>query len=313
MPNVRRDRLPVTRSQSRSARGYRRRRDAQFGRFHVAPGSRSLLRDGRPIAIGGRAFDLLVLLLRSRGALVSKAEIVNHVWPSTLVDESNLRFQMMSLRKALGEDRGLIKTIPGRGYLLAQELVALDEDPAALEDGAASQDGSTKQTCFPPPGHDELNDLQRPTVAIIDDDPAVCEAIKGLLYSVGFDVEAYELASHVSRRAPTIAARMHRSGYVASWQKRARVSIRPCQGQYSVADHIHQRACRRIHLRPSDEGRRDRVFDQAGASSRSGGRHPARYRDGVRPCCATFLQPARRFGLRRRGANHASRTRPYAT
>lgn len=93
----------------------------QFRRFRVVRGARLLLRDGQPVHLGGRAFDLLLLLLERRGTVVTKGEIVDHVWPSTLVEESNLRFQMGCLRRALGEDRDLIKTIQGRGYLFVDE------------------------------------------------------------------------------------------------------------------------------------------------------------------------------------------------
>ena len=94
----------------------------RFGRFCVVPGARQLLADGRPVSLGSRAFDLLVVLLNARGTVVSKDEIVNYVWPSSTVEESNLRFQMAALRRALGEDRDVIKTVSGRGYLLAAEV-----------------------------------------------------------------------------------------------------------------------------------------------------------------------------------------------
>jgi DNA-binding winged helix-turn-helix (wHTH) protein len=103
-----------------------------FGEFKVLCCSRTLMRRDRVVPLGSRAFDLLVVLLRSRGRLVAKDEIVREVWPSTFVDESNLRFQMGCLRKALGTDRDRIKTIPGRGYLFIE-----DEDAVfAAEYGA---------------------------------------------------------------------------------------------------------------------------------------------------------------------------------
>jgi DNA-binding winged helix-turn-helix (wHTH) protein len=89
----------------------------QFGDCLLVPRSRLMLRDGRPVCIGSRAFDLLHALLKSPGRLVCKEDLVKQVWPSTLVEESNLRFQMSCLRKALGSQRHLIKTIPGRGYV----------------------------------------------------------------------------------------------------------------------------------------------------------------------------------------------------
>ena len=98
-------------------------RDLNFGPFRLLPGSRTLLHEEQPVECGSRAFDLLHVLLLSRGKVVSKDDIVRHVWPTTCVEESNLRFQMASLRKVLGTYRDLIKTIPGRGYLLASDFV----------------------------------------------------------------------------------------------------------------------------------------------------------------------------------------------
>jgi DNA-binding winged helix-turn-helix (wHTH) protein len=68
----------------------------------------------------------------ARGAVVSKDDIVRRVWPATVVDECNLRFQIAVLRKALGADRDLIKTISGRGYLFVadQEVVRLARSEA---------------------------------------------------------------------------------------------------------------------------------------------------------------------------------------
>jgi DNA-binding winged helix-turn-helix (wHTH) protein len=92
-----------------------------FGSWCLVPRARLLLREGRPVELGSRAFDLLHLLLSRRGLVVEKSAIVSFVWPNTIVEESNLRFQMATLRKALGDARALIKTIPGRGYILAAD------------------------------------------------------------------------------------------------------------------------------------------------------------------------------------------------
>lgn len=106
-----------------------------FGDFQLVPRSRLLLRYGRPVYLGSRAFDLLHALLRSPGALVAKEALVKEVWPSTFVDESNLRFQMACLRKALGEERHFIKTVPGRGYVFTGDCRRVDlrpQRPAAV-------------------------------------------------------------------------------------------------------------------------------------------------------------------------------------
>lgn len=93
-----------------------------FRGFRLLPASRILLHHGEPVDIGSRAFDLFHVLLRSRGHIVDREEIFRHVWPTTTVEESNLRAQVASLRKVLGEDRELLKTVPGRGYVLAADI-----------------------------------------------------------------------------------------------------------------------------------------------------------------------------------------------
>jgi DNA-binding winged helix-turn-helix (wHTH) protein len=104
-------------------------RAIRFRRFTVLPHRRELLADGRLIELGSRAYDLLIALLTARGTLVTKAEIFRHVWPSTTVEESNLRVQIATLRKALGKDRDIIKTVTGRGYIFVTEATAGSPEP----------------------------------------------------------------------------------------------------------------------------------------------------------------------------------------
>src|SRR6202035_5333210 len=88
----------------------------EFGRFQVLLRQRQLVANGVPIELGTRAFDLLLVLLEADGSLVTKDELFSHVWPGIVVAEENLKVQISSLRKALGEDRDLIRTEFGRGY-----------------------------------------------------------------------------------------------------------------------------------------------------------------------------------------------------
>jgi predicted ATPase/DNA-binding winged helix-turn-helix (wHTH) protein len=90
----------------------------QIGPLHVFLDSREIRAKGEPLHIGSRAFDILELLIRADGALVSKDEIMRRVWPRTIVHENNLQVHVAALRKALAEDRDLLRTVPGRGYRL---------------------------------------------------------------------------------------------------------------------------------------------------------------------------------------------------
>src|SRR5947208_16385507 len=93
----------------------------RFGRFEVRPSERRVLVDAEPAALGARAFDVLVALVERRDRLVSKSELLDLVWPDTVVEENNLQVHISALRKLLGQSA--IATIPGRGYrftLMAQ-------------------------------------------------------------------------------------------------------------------------------------------------------------------------------------------------
>jgi predicted ATPase/DNA-binding winged helix-turn-helix (wHTH) protein len=85
---------------------------------------RTLHRHGVAVPLGERAFDILQLLIQRQGTLVTKEQMLNHVWPDNVVVENNLQVHISALRKALGNDRDLIRTLPGRGYLLVNESAA---------------------------------------------------------------------------------------------------------------------------------------------------------------------------------------------
>jgi predicted ATPase/DNA-binding winged helix-turn-helix (wHTH) protein len=90
----------------------------QIGKLRVNLERREVSRDGSPLRMGSRAFDVLALLIEANGALVSKKDLISRAWPDTIVEENNLQVQINVLRKELGEDRDLIRTVPGRGYQL---------------------------------------------------------------------------------------------------------------------------------------------------------------------------------------------------
>jgi TolB-like protein len=88
-----------------------------FGRFLLSSRRRLLLRDGEPVELGSRAFEVLLELLAADGALLTKKALLDRVWPGVIVDENNLQVQVSALRRVLGPKlRGWITTIPGRGY-----------------------------------------------------------------------------------------------------------------------------------------------------------------------------------------------------
>ncbi|HKD29360.1 MAG TPA: winged helix-turn-helix domain-containing protein [Xanthobacteraceae bacterium] len=111
-----------------------------FGRFRVLVRTRELLADGAPVALGSRAFEVLMVLMEARGALVTKDELMNRVWSNTIVEENTLQSQILALRKALGEDRGLVLTVTGRGYRFTGEIRVLDEGREATAEASGVDD-----------------------------------------------------------------------------------------------------------------------------------------------------------------------------
>jgi TolB-like protein/DNA-binding winged helix-turn-helix (wHTH) protein/Flp pilus assembly protein TadD len=117
----------------------------EFGRFRLLPHRRELRADGVAVELGGRAFDVLMVLTEARGALVTKDEILSRVWPDTVVEENNLVVQISALRKALGEDRDLIRTVSGRGYRFVAEIrtsAPSSDAETRIDDGAAAASSS---------------------------------------------------------------------------------------------------------------------------------------------------------------------------
>ncbi len=89
-------------------------RTFRFDAFELRPGERVLYRDRLPTSLGARAVDVLSVLVAADGLLVSKAELMERVWPGLVVEENNLQVQISALRKQLGAQA--IATVPGRGY-----------------------------------------------------------------------------------------------------------------------------------------------------------------------------------------------------
>src|ERR1700681_2925181 len=103
----------------------------EFGRFSILPHRRELLAEGRPLELGVRAFDVLMVLIEAPGAVVSKDVLMERVWPDPIVEENNLQAQISALRRAFAADRDLIRTIAGRGYQFTGEIRTVSTRPDA--------------------------------------------------------------------------------------------------------------------------------------------------------------------------------------
>jgi len=95
-----------------------------FGPFTLDVSARLLSIKGKPVVLGSRSFDILVMLVERRGEVISKEDLLTRVWPNVHVEEHNLKVHVSALRRALGEDgRGLVINVPGRGYSFVGTVV----------------------------------------------------------------------------------------------------------------------------------------------------------------------------------------------
>jgi len=115
--------------------------DVAFGSFRLSIPQRTLSgRDG-PVPLPSRAFDVLVTLIESRAAVVSKRDLIERVWGDISVEENNLHVQISHVRRALGSENRYIVTIPGRGYRFVGELNPVSTDPRSFSPAGAREPG----------------------------------------------------------------------------------------------------------------------------------------------------------------------------
>jgi predicted ATPase/DNA-binding winged helix-turn-helix (wHTH) protein len=97
-----------------------------FGPFRLVANERLLTRDGAPVAVSGRALDILIALLTYPNEVIDKKDLLARVWPDVMVEEGSLRFHIARLRKALGDGRHgarYIETLSGRGYCFVAPIL----------------------------------------------------------------------------------------------------------------------------------------------------------------------------------------------
>jgi DNA-binding winged helix-turn-helix (wHTH) protein/tetratricopeptide (TPR) repeat protein/predicted Ser/Thr protein kinase len=113
-----------------------------FGPFRLDPASRRLLRDGHPVALPPKAFDVLLMLVEHRGRLVEKEEILRRIWPDVVVEEGNLTQHVFTLRKLLGESENqrYVVTVPRRGYQFVAEVLEVPRGAARIAQGPRDEE-----------------------------------------------------------------------------------------------------------------------------------------------------------------------------
>ena len=96
---------------------------------------RELRLHGAPAPLASRAFEVLEVLVQAGGELVNKYDLMSRVWPGAVIEENTLQFHISAVRKALGADKKLLKTVSGRGYrLLGNWTIRQNRAPPMLNE-----------------------------------------------------------------------------------------------------------------------------------------------------------------------------------
>ena len=106
----------------------------RFGAFCLDLAEHRLLRDGRPVPLTPKVFDLLRVLVQNAGHLVEKERLLKELWPDTFVEEANLNRCVSALRKALdggSSEQHCIETVPKRGYRFVAPVCVGDSQASA--------------------------------------------------------------------------------------------------------------------------------------------------------------------------------------
>ncbi len=93
----------------------------EFEDFRLSAEDPSLWRGDELVSISPKALETLVLLVKKKGEIVSREELIETVWKDTFVEEGNINYTISLLRKIF-ENKELIKTVPRHGYRFTAEI-----------------------------------------------------------------------------------------------------------------------------------------------------------------------------------------------
>lgn len=125
----------------------------EFGPFELDPAQRLLRRGAERLDLPPRVFDTLVVLVESEGRLLEKDDLMDRIWPDSVVEESNLTQAIYLLRKTLQDGENgtrFIETVPKRGYRFVASVRSIDATPSGSHLAAANPPQHVSALAVPP-------------------------------------------------------------------------------------------------------------------------------------------------------------------
>jgi DNA-binding winged helix-turn-helix (wHTH) protein len=107
----------------------------RFGEFTLDADQKVLLCEGKPLLLAPKVLETLLTLVQNGGRIIEKEALMTRLWPDTFVEESNLTYTIVQLRKTLGDDARqprYIETIPKRGYRFIVDVEEVLSDMSSI-------------------------------------------------------------------------------------------------------------------------------------------------------------------------------------
>ena len=96
-------------------RRFKKSSSFEYGKLVLNSESHICKYDGKTISLTIKEFDILALLLKNKGKVVSRDEILSSIWGNEELETRTIDMHIKSLRKKIN-DEGIIETIYGLGY-----------------------------------------------------------------------------------------------------------------------------------------------------------------------------------------------------
>ncbi len=120
----------------------------------VDPGRHTVQVAGQEVTLTQKEFEVLCLLLKNRGQVLSREQLIENVWGYAFTGESRtVDVHVRTLRQKLGEAGAYIETVRGYGYKISRELTGglerhdetdLSLHPGRVPGSAAGQPGADR-------------------------------------------------------------------------------------------------------------------------------------------------------------------------
>ena len=105
----------------------------EFGVYRLDAQSRLLFKKEDRVALPPKAVELLVALVQAEGRALTREQLLQRLWPDTVVEEGSLTSHVSLLRKALGvapQGQEFIETLPKRGYRFVGSVKWVESGPS---------------------------------------------------------------------------------------------------------------------------------------------------------------------------------------